>query len=124
MKRDLFKEAYEGNYFIRDASGKPQIEKSLSIEFGTVDLTNPEAWNWYKKVIQEEVIGKGQSAGWMCDFGEYVRFDSHFESGVDAAVYHNKYPEDWAKLNYQAVEEMGLLHDTLFFMRSAWITSP
>jgi len=34
-----------------NSKGKPLIEKSLSIEFGTVDLTNPAAWDWYKKVI-------------------------------------------------------------------------
>jgi alpha-glucosidase len=60
----------------------------------------------------------------MADFGEYLPFDAVLYSGEDAAAYHNRYPEEWAKLTVQALEESGRAGDVLFFMRSAWLRSP
>lgn len=70
------------------------------------------------------MIKNAGSSGWMCDFGEYLRFDSVLFSGEDAASYHNRFPDDWARLNDEAVRELGVENETVYFMRSAWITSP
>ena len=38
---------------------------------GVVDLTNPEAFEWFKDIIKEYTLGIGID-GWMADFGEYL----------------------------------------------------
>ena len=60
----------------------------------------------------------------MADFGEYLPFDAVLHSGEDAASYHNRYPEDWAKLTFEVLQENGRDNDVLYFMRSAWLRSP
>ncbi len=40
----------------------------------------------------------------MCDFGEYLPFDSKLFSGEDPAAYHNRYPEEWARLVREALQ--------------------
>jgi alpha-glucosidase len=39
-----------------------------------VDLTNPEAYDWIKTIIKDNLIGLGLD-GWMADFGEYLPTD-------------------------------------------------
>lgn len=45
-------------------------------------------------------------------------------SGESAASYHNRYPEEWAKLTMEVLQENNREDDILFFMRSAWMKSP
>lgn len=75
-EENQFDEAYEKGYFIKDQEGKPMLMYSSSIQFGCVDLTNPDARLWIKKIIQENMIEKAGAWGWMHDFGEYVTLDS------------------------------------------------
>ena len=67
------------------------------------------------------------------DFVEILYFDEcqslftlpHvFVSGESAASYHNRYPEEWAKLTMEVLAENNRQEDVLFFMRSAWMKSP
>jgi alpha-glucosidase len=44
--------------------------------------------------------------------------------GEAASSFHNRYPEEWAKLTRDAVEEAAAAEDVVFFMRSAWTKSP
>lgn len=48
LSRNLFKEASENGYLIMNQDGSPKLSQSLSITFGTIDLTNPKAYEWYK----------------------------------------------------------------------------
>ena len=57
----------------------------------------------------------------MHDFGEYLPFDAVLFDGSDPVKYHNKYPEDWAKLAHDYLQEYP---DILYFMRAASTTSP
>lgn len=43
-----------------------------------------------------------QHSGWMADFGEYVPFDSR-PTGGSAYELHNRFPEEWAQTNRDAV---------------------
>ncbi len=54
-----------------------------------VDFTNPDAWNWMKSIIKENLVTEGKAGGWMHDFGEYLPFDAQLFSGVDPILYHN-----------------------------------
>jgi alpha-glucosidase len=88
-----------------------------------VDLTNPEARAWYGGVIEEEVMAAGVS-GWMADFGEGLPYDAVLHSGESAAVYHNRYPEEWARLNREVIQDSGKGNDIVFFTRSGYTRSP
>lgn len=63
----------------------------------------------------------------MTDFGEYTPYDSSkakFHSGVPPEVYHNQYPQEWAKLADEIVRELGLEEEAVLFHRSAFTKSP
>jgi len=77
--------------------------KSCSIEFGTVDLSNPEAKKWYENIIQKNLIEEAGAYGWMHDFGEYVPLDASTHDGRDSVDYHNEFPSEWAKLGKTAI---------------------
>lgn len=84
---------------------------------GIVDLTNPEAFHWYKHVIKSNIIDLGIK-GWMADFGEYLPVDCCLFNGVDSKLMHNEWPVLWARCNYEAVEESGKLGKVFYFMRA------
>ena len=48
-----------------------------------VDFTNPDAWNWMKSIIKDNLVAEGRGAGWMHDFGEYLPFDAVLFDGSD-----------------------------------------
>ncbi len=62
----------------------------------------------------------------VSDFGfpEYLPFDAVLHSGESASSYHNRYPEDWARLTMEALTESGMQNEVVYFMRSAWLRSP
>ena len=63
-----------------------------------MDLTNPDAVNWYKnEVIKKNMIDLG-FGGWMADFGEYLPTDGVFYNGESGDVLHNKWPALWAEV--------------------------
>ena len=111
FRRDLWKEAAQLGYLVMDASGEPYIQNSASksFTFSTIDLTNPDAREWTKKVIRCNLLGDqggctgnntaidGKLSGWMSDFGEYLPFDAVLHSGEPASSVHNKFPELWAQ---------------------------
>ncbi|MBA3702345.1 MAG: alpha-glucosidase, partial [Rubrobacteraceae bacterium] len=94
-----------------------------SFSAALVDLTNPEAWTWIKAIIKEELIGKGAS-GWMADFGEGLPYDAVLFSGADPRSYHDRYAEEWARVNREAISEAGQGDDIVFFNRSGYTKSP
>ena len=59
----------------------------------------------------------------MADFGEELPYDAVLYSGVAASSYHNQYPEVWARLNREAIQEAGLADEGVFFTRSAYIAA-
>jgi hypothetical protein len=94
-----------------------------SFSAGLVDLTNPEAWNWIKDIITEELIGNGAS-GWMADFGEGLPYDAVLFSGTEPKSYHHRYAEEWARVNREVISEAGRGEDIVFFNRSGYTRSP
>jgi alpha-glucosidase len=78
-QRDLFREAAEAGYLIRDARGEPYRTRITDFWASLVDLTNPSAWAWLKEVILEQVVAVG-AAGWMADFGEGLPYDAQLRA--------------------------------------------
>jgi len=121
IEGDLYTEAKENGYLVRNHSGEAYHVVCTSFPAGMVDLTNPAAVAWLKGVIQHEMIDFGLS-GWMADFAEYLPTDAVLFAG-DAEELHNQWPVLWAKLNREAVEEHGRLGDVVFFMRAGYAES-
>ncbi|WP_220814504.1 alpha-glucosidase [Pseudomonas paralcaligenes] len=121
--RNLYAEARERGYLLRDATGQPLSLLNTSFSAGMLDLSNPEARQWLKRVLREEMLAKGFS-GWMADFGEALPYEARLASGEPAALAHNRYPEEWARLNRELLEEAGGQGELFFFMRSAFSRSP
>jgi len=122
-ERNLFKEALALGFFAHNPDGSPLlIESGPGIEAGLIDLTNPGLFEWLKQIIKDQMLATG-SSGWMADFGEYLPYDALLYNG-DSKSFKNLYPQEWARLNYEAVAEMELTEDTVFFMRAAFTRSP
>eukprot|EP00594_Rhizosolenia_setigera_P000886 CAMPEP_0178950602 /NCGR_PEP_ID=MMETSP0789-20121207/6747_1 /TAXON_ID=3005 /ORGANISM="Rhizosolenia setigera, Strain CCMP 1694" /LENGTH=903 /DNA_ID=CAMNT_0020631353 /DNA_START=11 /DNA_END=2722 /DNA_ORIENTATION=- len=99
-----------------------------------LDLTNPDAWNYMKDLMKEQVdLGV---AGWMADFGEGLPIKNNQDtkkpveiySGVNALLYHNQYAKDWAQLNLEVIEETSSSTNNTetnvtFFSRSGYTGS-
>ena len=64
-----------------------------------LDVTNPDAVDWMKRIIQDQIVTEASSSGWMADFGEYLPFDAVLSSGAPADSIHNLYPQLWAQIN-------------------------
>ena len=112
----LFREAQEKRYFVKREDGTDYLFDFGEYDCGVVDLTDPEAFAWYKNVIKTNLIGLG-FRGWMADFGEYLPADAVCCGGSGLAV-HNLWPVLWARCNREAVEECGKLGECVFFMRA------
>ena len=122
-RRNLFGEAVEGGYLVKDQQGEPYRVRISSFSASLVDLTNPEARTWIKGLIKDELIGSGTS-GWMADFGEGLPYDAVLFSGADPKAYHDRYAEEWARVNREAIIEAGRDDDIVFFNRSGYTESP
>jgi len=122
-RRNLFAEAAKKGYLVNNRNDEPYRVKTTDFSAAFVDLTNPEARDWIKDVIKEELIGNGAS-GWMADFGEGLPYDAVLFSGADPKSYHNRYAEEWARVNREAIREAGQGEDIVFFNRSGYTRSP
>ncbi|MDD6451760.1 MAG: alpha-glucosidase [Lachnospiraceae bacterium] len=113
----LYEEAKAAGALLLDQKGEIYRMNSVSIWFGMVDLSSPRGFNWYKEVIKRELLDFGLS-GWMADFGEYVPADCRPASGEDPKIWHNRFPAEWARCNYEACKEAQKSGQILYFMRS------
>ena len=122
-RRNLFQEAAKNGYLVKNQVGEPYRITISSFAAALVDLTNPEARTWIKDIIKGELI-EGGASGWMADFGEGPPYDAVLFSGADPKSYHNRYAEEWARVNREAIDEAGRGDDIVFFNRSGYTKSP
>ena len=123
FRRNLSQEALQQDFLIRRKDGSLATTGGANFLAYVVDVTNPAAREWLKDVIKTELIGAGLS-GWMADFGEALPLDAQLYSGESPTEAHNRYPEYWATLNREAIEEAGMEDEAVFFMRAAFTRSP
>lgn len=77
LENELFNQAKEAGYFVKDKKGADYMIKSVSINMAIIDLTNPKARLWAKdKIIKQNILQEARAGGWMHDFGEYLPFDA------------------------------------------------
>lgn len=122
-RRNLFAEAAAHGYLVKNRFGEPHLIQNSDFSGGMLDLTNPHAQRWMKAVLHQQVIGIGAS-GWMADYGEALPYDAVLWSGEPASSYHNRYPEAWAALNRETIDDTGRGKELVFFSRSAYRHSP
>jgi len=106
--RNLYREGIDRGYFVQSPQGGSYKMHSGSIEFCMLDTTNPTARRWMIDIMKKDMIQESGSSGWMADFGEYLPFDSVLYGGQMASEYHNRYPEEWAKINAIAIQESSI----------------
>lgn len=114
---DLFKEGAAHGYFAKTQTGDVYLVDFGEFLCGVVDFTNPAAYDWFKQVIQHNLIDIGIK-GWMADFGEYLPTDVVLYDNSDPMVRHNQWPMLWAKCNYDAVQESTHPEELVYFMRA------
>ena len=115
---ELYREGKERGYFAVRSDGSEYLVDFGEFDCGVVDLTNPEAYNWFKDIIRTYSIDIGID-GWMADFGEYLPTDDlMLSNGRPPMLEHNHWPVLWARCNYDAVRESGKDGEILYFMRA------
>jgi alpha-glucosidase len=121
-KPNQFNELLEKGFLVQTQDGQPYLIENTSFSAGLIDLSNPAARTWVKQVIKDELIASGAS-GWMADFGEALPYDGKLHVGTPVKA-HNRYAEEWQKVNREAIEEAGRGDDIVFFSRSGYTKSP
>lgn len=116
---ELYKEGKAKHYFATKSDGSDYLVDFGEFYCGVVDLSNPDAFEWYKNdVIKKYSLDIGID-GWMADFGEYLPTDDiKLHSDKSPMVEHNHWPALWSKCNYDAVNESGKLGEVVYFMRA------
>ena len=123
IEKNLYKYATEQGYCVKDKNGEDYLVTITTFPAAMIDLTNPDAWDWYKTIIKDNMIGLGMG-GWMADFGEYLPTDCVLSSGEDPEKLHNQWPAMWARLNREAIEESGKQGEVFFFTRAGYTETP
>ena len=121
-RRDLFEEAKSRGFLVKSASDLPYEIGNTSFNAYLVDLTNEDGRAWLKSVFIEQILAAGVH-GFMADFGEALPADAQLHDRRDAALHHNEYPIEWARLIDEAIREAGA-EEIVPFHRSAYHRSP
>jgi alpha-glucosidase len=117
---DYFKLAKDQGYLVKDDRGQALVYQVAGFWIGSVDLTNPQAWCWFKEdIIKQNMLDLG-IRGWMADYAEDMPEQARFFDGRNGTELHNLYPRLWAQLNREAVEEAGLQDEVLIFHRAGF----
>lgn len=114
--RDLYAEAADAGYLALAADGSVLDADQHGFTAATVDLSNPDAREWFAQVIADEVAGIGAS-GWMADFAEGPPPDAVLAGG-SAIDWRVRWPVLWQQVNQRAMELAGLTDDGFVWHRS------
>ncbi len=122
---DIFDEALAEQYVVLDDDGGPWLFAGPDAGFSDtalVDLTNPDAVDWVKGYLHM-LLERG-ARGWMADYGEWMPVTrAQLHSGDDPALWHNRYPVEWQRINQEVVDEAGLRDEVVIYARSGHLFS-
>ncbi|MFO8056488.1 MAG: glycoside hydrolase family 31 protein [bacterium] len=114
-----FVEGDSRGYFTKNEEGETYLYDLAVWEKAQLDLTNPEAREWWKQSFFKKAESWGVD-GWMHDFSEYTPPDSVSYDGTVGWELHNYYPVLWAKLGREFWEKARPDGDWVFFMRGGY----
>lgn len=118
----VYDAALAGNHFVKDSTGAPYLFSGVTFkQTGLADLSR-EPTREFVKSYMRAALDAG-FMGWMADYGEWLPHDAVLASGEDALAAHNRYPFEWAKLNFEVLAERKDGVQRTFFMRSGWLGS-
>lgn len=103
--RNLWAEARDAGYLVKTTSGASYLLDQGGFSASLVDLTDPQAQQWFAQVIADEVLADGVD-GFMADFAEGLPFDAVLSNG-DPALLHNAWPKLWAETVAEACRLAG-----------------
>ncbi|XP_068664157.1 uncharacterized protein [Aristolochia californica] len=127
VKKNLFEEAHKLGILVKDRTGETYMMPNTAFDVGMLDFTHPASRPWFKQILREMV--ENGIRGWMADFGEGLPLDACLFSGEDPISAHNRYPELWAEINREFVDEWksegeDIEESLVFFMRAGFRESP
>ena len=109
--RDLWQEAAETGWLVRDEDEQPYVVEVSGVRVGWVDLFDPDAQAWYARVLADEALGSG-AAGLVALDGEGPPLDAVTAAGPVEDL-RRAYPTRWAATTRRALELAGLGQDGL-----------
>jgi len=136
-RRYLFGEGLKKGHFVRSSEGPRKKEKSHIIHdkegeiyelnkkksetrVGLLDVTSYEACQWWKRVIQDEVMTYAGASFWMAGNGELAPIANsvYHTRAINGLLCHNAYAESWARVNQEAIRDAGREGDSFFLVNS------
>jgi len=116
---EAYKEGDAKGYFIKNKKGET-YDFTLGLwPKAQLDLTNPEAREWWKESFFEKSEEMGVD-GWMHDFGEHIPPDSVAYDGRSGWELHNEYPLLWHKLGEEFWQEARPDGDYFMYIRAGY----
>ena len=120
VQTNLFALAKEKGYLTTFSDGSPAEIDSGGFTGTLVDLSNDEARAWLKDYLVK-TFRELKIKGWMADFGEALPLDAKLKN-AEASSFHNRYLEEWSRLNGEVAFELG--DEASYFIRNASLKSP
>lgn len=110
---ELYEEAYQNGYFVRDSDGKVPTEDLV------IDFSNENAVKWYQNLLKG-LFDMGIRAV-KADFGEGAPYNGIYASGKSGRYEHNLYPLRYNKTVHEIT--CGCSKEHIIWARSAWAGS-
>lgn len=102
---DIYREALEKDYLVKTQDGGiAHIYRRNVSEIGIPDLTNPQAYAWWKGYLKT-LLGRGLKA-LKPDYADRIPADARFYNGYSGKDMHNAYIWLYAKVCYEATQEV------------------
>ena len=117
-----FAEASMTGCLVKKPQGGLYLSDMDGFMAGHLDLTNPEACAWFKRIQTENILNLGFS-GIFAGMGSYLPPDAVLSSGENPMKLRCRWPAMWAKLNRDTIQEAGRSGDLLFVADSGWTGS-
>jgi alpha-glucosidase len=115
----LFAEASAAGYLVTKPQGGIYLNDFGGFMAGYLDMTHPEACQWYKGVIRKNILDMGMS-GFVAGMPGLLPHDAILKSGETALSQHNLWPSHWARLCREAIREAGRGADAVFLSKNGF----
>jgi alpha-D-xyloside xylohydrolase len=122
QRSPLFDEAKDLGYLLRRTDGDVWQSDMWVAGMGIIDLTNPDAREWFKDKLRA-IVRTGVDA-LKADFGERIPVDGvMWADGSDPARMHNYYSFLYNRAMFEVLEEERGRGEAVLFSRSATVGS-